>query len=159
MEPSGESGPTVILIVEDEMIVRLSTTDILQDAGYLVLEARDGVEAIAVIELRDDVAALFTDVTMPNMNGVALARVVRERWPHIGIVVTSGALPPNVKLELPDGARFLAKPYKPKQLLQEIQAVLPLVGSAVAIRSLPTMQPGKMHGAGGLAQALSEPEE
>ena len=159
MEPSDASKPVVILIVEDEMIVRMSTTDILQDAGYLILEARDGVEAIAVIELRDDVAALFTDVTMPNMNGVALARLVRERWPHIGIVITSGALPPNVKLELPDGARFLAKPYKPKQLLQEIQAVLPLVGSAVAIRSLPTMQPGKMHGAGGLAQALSEPEE
>jgi two-component system, response regulator PdtaR len=125
LDPSDESKPVVILIVEDEMIVRMSTTDILQDAGYLVLEARDGVEAIAMIELRDDVAALFTDVTMPNMNGVALARVVRERWPHIGIVVTSGALPPNVKLELPEGARFLAKPYKPKELLQDIQAVLP----------------------------------
>jgi CheY-like chemotaxis protein len=159
LEPSGESRPTAILIVEDEMIVRLSTTDILQDAGYLILEARDGVEAIAMLELRDDVAALFTDVTMPNMNGVALARVVRERWPHIGIVVTSGALPPNVKLELPEGARFLAKPYKPKQLLQNIQAVLPQVGSAVAIRSLPTMQAGKMHGAGGLAQPLPEPDE
>jgi len=69
LEPSDASKPVVILIVEDEMIVRRSTTDILQDAGYLVLEARDGVEAIAVIELRDDVAALFTDVTMPNMNG------------------------------------------------------------------------------------------
>jgi CheY-like chemotaxis protein len=159
LEPSDESKPVVILIVEGEMIVRMSTTDILQDAGYLVLEARDGVEAIAMIELRDDVAALFTDVTMPNMNGVALARVVRERWPHIGIVVTSGALPPNVKLELPEGARFLAKPYKPKELLQDIQAVLPQVGSEVAIRSLPTMQAGKMHGAGGLAQPLPEPDE
>ena len=159
MEPSDESKPVVILIVEDEMIVRMSTTDILQDAGYLVLEARDGVEAIAMIELRDDVAALFTDVTMPNMNGVALARVVRERWPHIGIVVTSGALPSNVKLELPEGARFLAKPYKPKELLQDTQAVLPQVGSEVAIRSLPTMQAGKMHGAGGLAQPLPEPDE
>jgi two-component system, response regulator PdtaR len=67
LEPSDESKPVVILIVEDEMIVRMSTTDILQDAGYLVLEARDGVEAIAMLELRDDVAALFTDVTMPNM--------------------------------------------------------------------------------------------
>jgi CheY-like chemotaxis protein len=116
VEPSDESKPVVILIVEDEMIVRMSTTDILQDAGYLILEARDAVEAIAMIELREDVAALFTDVTMPNMNGVALARVVRERWPYIGIVVTSGALPPDVKLELPEGARFLAKPYKPKEL-------------------------------------------
>jgi two-component system, response regulator PdtaR len=130
-----------------------------KDAGHLILEARDGVEAIAIIELRDDVAVLFTDVTMPNMNGVALARVVRERWPHIGIVMTSGALPPDVKLELPEGARFLAKPYKPKQLLQEIQAVLPLVGAPVAIKSLSTMQPGKMHGAGGLAQPLPEPDE
>ena len=53
MEPSDESKPVVILIVEDEMIVRMSSTDALQDAGYHVLEARDGVE---VIELRDDVA-------------------------------------------------------------------------------------------------------
>jgi CheY-like chemotaxis protein len=93
-------------------------------AGARVLEARDGVEAIAMIELRDDVAALFTDVTMPNMNGIALAHVVGARWPHIGNVVTSGALPPNVKLELPQGARFLAKPSS-KQLLQEFKPCCP----------------------------------
>ena len=67
--------------------------------------------------------------------------------------------PVQRELELPDGARFLAKPYSPKQLLQEIQAVLPMVGSAVAIKSLPTMQPGRVHGAGGLAQPLPEPDE
>src|SRR3954468_6391504 len=91
----------------------------------------------------------------PTRTAIALARLVRERWPHIGIVVTSGALPPNVKLELPEGGRFLAKPYKPKQLLQEIQAVLPLVGAPVAIKSLSTMHPGKMHGASlNLCQSL-----
>jgi CheY-like chemotaxis protein len=71
VEPSDEARPVVILVVEDEMIVRISATDILQDAGFHVVEARDGVEALAILEMRDDVAVLFTDVAMPNMNGVA----------------------------------------------------------------------------------------
>jgi CheY-like chemotaxis protein len=159
MEPADQLKTTVVLVVEDEMLVRMSAADILQDAGYHVLEARDGIEAIAMIEMREDVAALFTDVGLPNMNGVALAKIVSERWPHIGIVITSGAIPPGVKLELPTNARFLQKPYLPEALLQEIKAVLPSVSGSVALKSLPTMQPGKPHGAGGIAQPLSEPDE
>jgi DNA-binding NtrC family response regulator len=101
-----------------------------------------------MIEMREDVAALFTDVGLPNMNGVALAKIVSDRWPHIGIVITSGAVPPGVKLELPTNARFLQKPYLPEALLQEIKAVLPSVSGSVALKSLPTMEPGKPHGAG-----------
>jgi two-component system, response regulator PdtaR len=159
MQRSGQDKPLVVLVVEDEMIVRLSATDILQDAGYHVIEARDGVEAIAILELRDDVAALFTDVGLPNMNGVMLARIVSERWPHVGIVVTSGAIPAGVKLELPAGARFIQKPYTQAIILQEIEAVLPRVSGPVALKSIPTLQAGKMHGAGGLAQPLAQPDE
>src|SRR5918993_467764 len=75
---------------------------------YHVVDARDGVEAIAILEVRDDVSAVFTDVAMPNMNGIQLAKIVSQQWPHIGIVVTSGALPPGVALDLPPGARFVA---------------------------------------------------
>jgi two-component system, response regulator PdtaR len=159
VEPSDEARPLVILVVEDELLVRMSTTDMLQDAGFHVVESRDGVEAVAILEMREDVAAIFTDVSMPNMNGVALAAIVSERWPNVGIVITSGAVPPGVKVELPPGARFLQKPYTAESLLQEIQAVLPRLGAPVALKSLATMQPGKMHGAGGLAQPLPEPEE
>jgi CheY-like chemotaxis protein len=160
MEPSHEdSRPVVVLVVEDEMLVRMAAADVLQDAGFHVVEARDGVEAVATLELRDDVGAVFTDVVMPNMNGMALAKVVSERWPHIGIVVTSGAIPPELKFELPPGARFLQKPYGAGTLGQAIEAVLPLVSAPVALHSIPTIQAGRMHGAGGIAQPLAEPQE
>jgi two-component system, response regulator PdtaR len=159
MRPSEEDRSAVILVVEDEMIVRMSAIDILQDAGFHIVEARDGVEALAILEMRDDVAAVFTDVAMPNVNGVDLAQLVRERWPHLGIVVTSGAMPLGVKLDLPANTRFLQKPYVAQALLQAIDAVLPRAGGPVALKSLPTGQPGKPHGAGGLAQPLAEPDE
>jgi FixJ family two-component response regulator len=123
------------------------------------VEARDGVEAIAVLALRDDVAAILTDVTMPNMNGVALAAVVAERRSNVGIVMTSGAVPAGLKVELPAGARFIQKPCTADTLLEEIEVVLPRVGAPVALKGLPTMQPGNSHGAGGIAQPLAEPDE
>jgi two-component system, response regulator PdtaR len=110
--------------------------------------------------VRDDVAAVFTDVQMANMNGIALAKIVSECWPDVGIVVTSGAIPQDMKLDLPSGARFVRKPYNADALLREIAAVAPLAsGSSVALQSIPTMQPGRVHGAGGLAQPLAEPPE
>jgi CheY-like chemotaxis protein len=140
VQPSDDTN-TVVLIVEDEIIVRISSADILQDAGYHVVEARDGVEALAIFEMRDDVAAMLTDVTMPNMDGISLAKIVCKRWSNVGIVVTS-------------------KPYKPDTLLREIAAVIPTQGTTpVALRSIPTLQPGKMHGSGGIAQPLAEPEK
>jgi two-component system, response regulator PdtaR len=150
----------IVLIAEDEILVRMAAADFLQDAGYHVVEARDALEAIALLEVRDDVAAIFTDVAMPTMNGIELAKIVSQRWPHIGIVVTSGALPPGVALDLPPGARFVSKPYQPDTVLHEIEAVTPVqIGSPVALQSIPNLQPGRLHGAGGLAQPLREPEE
>jgi CheY-like chemotaxis protein len=124
-----------------------------------VVEAHDGVEALAVLEIRRDVAAMLTDIAMPNMNGVALAKIVSERWPHIGIVITTGAVPRDVELEVPPQARILPKPYSAQRLVQAIEAVLPLVGGPVTLKSLPTIPAGREFGAGGLAQPLPKPEE
>jgi hypothetical protein len=159
LEPSDESKPVVILIVEDEMIVRMSTTDILQDAGYLVLEARDGVEAIAMIELRDDVAALFTDVTMPNMNGnrarPSCSREMAAHW-HRGHV--RGA-PTQREAGAARGRSLSREAVQAEGAAAGHPSGVAQVGSAVAIRSLPTMQAGKLHGADGLAQPLPESDE
>lgn len=125
-----------------------------------MVQARDGVEALAILALREDVALVFTDISMQNMNGITLAKVVTERWPEIAIIITSGALPPGVQLEMPPGARFLAKPYTAERLLREIETALPaLSATPLALPSLPNVQPGKPHGAGGLAQPLQELEE
>jgi CheY-like chemotaxis protein len=156
---SAATKPVVVLVVEDEMLVRMSAADILQDAGYHVVEARDGVEAIALLEMRDDVGVMLTDIAMPNIDGSALVKIVNERWPGVGIVVTSGAIPLGLQLDLPPGARFLSKPYTPAKLTQEVEAVSPRLGAPVDLKSIPTLQAGKAHGAGGLAQPLSEPDE
>jgi CheY-like chemotaxis protein len=156
------SRPVVVLVVDDEVVVRMSMADLLQDAGFHVVEAHDGIEALAILEIRSDVQALVTDVAMPNMNGITLAKIVHQRWSEIGIVVTSGALPPGIALELPPGARFLRKPYRVQKLLDELETVLPQVAAdsaPIALHSIATLHPGNMHGAGGLAQPLSDPEK
>ncbi|MCD6070007.1 MAG: response regulator receiver protein, partial [Microvirga sp.] len=81
----------VILLVEDEPLVRMAAADDLQDAGFHVLEAANADVALAVLEsCSDDVQVLFTDIDMPgSMNGLALAESVQQRWPHISLLISS----------------------------------------------------------------------
>jgi two-component system, response regulator PdtaR len=102
-----------ILIVEDEALVRLLGVGTFADAGFRVIEAINGDQALGLLEADSEVQLLFTDVRMPGkMNGLALAREVHDRWPHIGIMVVSGQSIPETH-ELPAGCRFLRKPYCP----------------------------------------------
>jgi CheY-like chemotaxis protein len=116
----------VVLIVEDEFLLRMNAAEMIADAGFDVVEARDADEAIAILEARPDIHVVFTDIQMPgSMDGLKLARFVRGRWPPIKIVATSGSV--NVgKGDLPEGSRFLPKPYRPEQIaatLRELTAV------------------------------------
>ncbi|MCB5173917.1 response regulator [Microvirga lenta] len=80
----------VILVVEDEPLVRMFLADALDDAGYKVFEAVNADEAVTLLQARPDIQAVVTDIEMPgSMNGIGLARPVRERWPGIGLLVTS----------------------------------------------------------------------
>jgi CheY-like chemotaxis protein len=100
----------VVLIVEDEPLVRSSAVKMIEDAGFEVIEAADADEAIRTLEGRRDIRVVFTDVQMRgSIDGLKLAHVVRNRWPPIKIIVTSGhELPPEH--DLPEGGRFFAKP-------------------------------------------------
>lgn len=102
----------VILVVDDEDDVRQSAIVALEQFGYRVLEARDGAEAIGLLESRQDIDLLFTDVRMPGeMNGIELAFTVRSRWPSVAIVIVSGFF--DLKgSSLPTGTSFLPKPYR-----------------------------------------------
>jgi CheY-like chemotaxis protein len=103
-----------ILIVEDEGLVRLLGVGTFTDAGFRVIEAFNGDDALGLLESDSDVQLLFTDVSMPGkMDGLALAREVHDRWPHIGIMVVSGQSISETH-ELPAGCRFLRKPYCPE---------------------------------------------
>ena len=107
--------PTV-LVVEDQPLTRVATVETLEDAGFQVLEASNADEAIRILEARDNVRIVFTDIDMPgSMDGLKLARAVRDRWPPIKIVITSGQLIPN-EANLPAGGRFVAKPYDPARI-------------------------------------------
>jgi len=158
---AGTEEKIVVLVAEDETLVRLIVNDILAEAGYRVLEARDGQEALTILQVHSDVAAVVTDVNMPHVDGLSLARIVDERWPRIAIVVAS-ALP--LPTELPPGARFVQKPYKPAVLVEELKAALEDVSAQasaapVALMNPVNLQAGPMHGAGGIAQPLPEPEK
>src|ERR1700730_7179482 len=87
--------PAVVLVVEDEMLLRMRAVDMVEDAGYTSVEAVDADEAVAILESRSDIALMFTDIQMPgSMDGLKLAHTVRERWPPIKIILASGQLKP-----------------------------------------------------------------
>lgn len=102
----------IVLIVEDEPILRFHAADIAIEAGFDVLEAGNAEDAIAILEARADVRIVFTDIQMPgSMDGLKLAHAIRKRWPPVLIVVTSGQVRP-VGGMIPENVPFLAKPYE-----------------------------------------------
>jgi CheY-like chemotaxis protein len=111
----------VVLIVEDEFLLRMNAAEMIGGAGFDVVEAGNADEAIAILEARPDIHIVFTDIQMPgSMDGLKLARFVRGRWPPIKIVATSGFV--NVgKDDLPEGSRFLPKPYRPDQIVATLR--------------------------------------
>jgi CheY-like chemotaxis protein len=104
----------LVLIVDDEPLVRLVAADALADAGFEVLEADSADHALELMRSRDDVAVLFTDINMPGtLDGLALAEMVHQNWPSVRIVVTSGRV---LTAPVPDDGKFLCKPYTLPQM-------------------------------------------
>lgn len=110
----------VVLIVEDELFVRLIAADTIEEAGHSVIEASNAHEALDLLEQRDDIDVLFSDIKMPGtIDGLALAATVRRRWPFMPIILTSGHLYTG-DFELPAETAFLQKPYPASILLAEL---------------------------------------
>jgi CheY-like chemotaxis protein len=113
-------GP-VILIVEDEFLLRLDSAEPIENAGFDVIQAANADEAIAILQARPDIHVVFTDIQMPgSMDGLKLARFVRDRWPPIKIVATSGRVTVDDD-DLPDGSVFLPKPYRGAQVVATLR--------------------------------------
>jgi CheY-like chemotaxis protein len=118
----GLEGP-IILVVDDEPLVRLFAADTLSELGFLVLEAANADEAVALLEFWSDVRMVFADVRMPgSMDGIALASLIHERWPDIAVMLTSGHVDP-AEDELPENARFLPKPYRVEDLVAMMEEI------------------------------------
>jgi CheY-like chemotaxis protein len=118
------SRKPVILIVEDESLVRMLAVIVAEDNGFDVLSAATADEAIKVLESRSDVRLVFTDVNLPgSMNGLRLAHAIRGRWPPVELLVTSAVGNITAK-DLPERGRFLAKPYDVAALSEAFQQML-----------------------------------
>jgi two-component sensor histidine kinase/CheY-like chemotaxis protein len=113
-----------VLVVEDEMVLRLRAVDIVEDAGFTAVEAVDADQALSILESRSDISLLFSDIQMPgSMDGLRLAHAVHDRWPSIKIILVSG----HVKLsdaDAPADSRFFGKPLDAKQMIAELQEMV-----------------------------------
>jgi CheY-like chemotaxis protein len=104
-------GTAVVLVVEDDALIRMGAVDLVLSAGYEALEARDADDAIRILEARSDIDLVFTDVQMPGtMDGIKLSHYIRNRWPPVKIIVASGMAILD-ESSLPEGSRFFSKPY------------------------------------------------
>src|ERR1700687_4577882 len=114
----------VVLIVEDEMLLRMRAVDMVEDAGFTPVEAVDADEAVAILESRSDIALMFTDIQMPgSMDGLKLAHTVHKRWPPIKIILVSGQLQP-APMDIPSDSRFHGKPLAATEMIAEIQSMI-----------------------------------
>src|ERR1700760_4533200 len=110
-----------VLVVEDEMILRMRAVDIVEDAGFCSVEAINADEAISILESRSDISLLFTDIQMPgSMDGLKLARAVHDRWPSIKIILVSGHVKPS-DAERPEHSLFFGKPLEVEQMIAQLR--------------------------------------
>ncbi len=113
-----------VLVVEDEMILRMRAVDIVEDAGFHSVEAVNADEAISILESRSDISLLFSDIQMPgSMDGLKLAHAVHDRWPSIKIILVSGQVKPS-EADTPADSRFFRKPLGVEELTAQLQTMI-----------------------------------
>lgn len=119
-----QSDPISVLVVEDEPLIRMGVVEDLAQAGFTVLEAQDTDEAISLLRSHPEIRVLFTDIELPgSMNGLSLASTVRDRWPPVKIIVTSGRVRVGQR-DLPEDVHFVPKPYDNRQVISALRDML-----------------------------------
>jgi CheY-like chemotaxis protein len=124
--PGLEHDPRpLILVVEDEALVRMTLVDVLEDAAFKVVEAAHADEALRVLQAVTGIQGVVTDVEMPrgSINGFELARQIRATRQDIGVLIASGRAAPKPG-DLPEGALFIGKPVHPETLVRLLTALL-----------------------------------
>ena len=119
-----DAQPKNVLVVEDEMVLRIRAVDIVEGAGFTAIEAANADQALVILESRSDISLLFTDIQMPgSIDGLKLAHTVHRRWPEIKIVLVSGQVRPT-EADKPIDSRFFGKPLEVKQMIAELQEMV-----------------------------------
>ena len=130
------ANPPVVLVVEDEMVLRMRAVDVVEDAGFVPVEAVSADEAISILESRDDISLLFTDIQMPGtMDGLKLAHAAHARWPHIKIILVSGQVA-LTEGDKPTDSKFFHKPFEVGNMISELQDMVGR-GALEVLPSLP----------------------
>ncbi len=123
MGQSFHPGSLAVLVVEDDALLRAEAVDLCIEAGFTTYEARNADQAIRLLERRSEIRVLFTDIEMEGtMDGLRLAHAVRERWPPVSIMVTSGRRKVT-KEDLPENGLFFAKPYPPDDIVKALNSI------------------------------------
>ena len=124
------NGDRIIIVVDDEPLIRMDLAETLRAAGFTVVESQDAAEALRIFDAAEHVIALVTDVQMPGaMNGVDLSWLIYRRLPNIALVVISGGPRPALA-DMPPATRFLGKPVSGTDLLREVFSAIDDSGSA-----------------------------
>jgi CheY-like chemotaxis protein len=124
LSTSAGNALPVVLVVEDEPLLRMLAVQVVEEAGFIAIEARDADEAVILLESRTDIALLFTDINMPgSMDGLKLAHAVRGRWPPIKILLVSGKQQLQSS-ELPSNSCFVGKPYQASAMVEELRSMV-----------------------------------
>jgi CheY-like chemotaxis protein len=122
MEDTRASRPARILVVDDDALIAMSTVDMLEDLGHVVLEANSGKHALELLASDGPVDLMMTDYSMPGMSGAELAEIVQRTYPKMQILLATGYA------ELPAGQKWdlarISKPYLQEQLRVEIGRLL-----------------------------------
>ena len=128
LESEGQAPQTlaipVVLLVEDEPLIREIGVIVLEEAGYNVIQAASSHQALSTLEAGVQIDLLFTDIQIPGaLDGLALAHLVAERWPAIQLLLASGHMAPPHDT-LPANGRFLPKPYVPAEMLRHVSELI-----------------------------------
>ena len=114
----------IVLVVEDHPLIRMSALELVENAGFQAIGVANADEAIAIMESRQDIAIVFTDVEMPgSMDGLKLAHYIKNRWPPVHLIIASGRAMPQ-EHEMPPGSRFFSKPYHDNAIIEALESLL-----------------------------------
>ena len=114
---------SVVLVVEDEVLIRIGMLQSLEEIGCDAIDAADSAEALSLLDRRPDIWLLFSDINMPGaLDGLALAHQVHREHPAIRLMLTSGRPAPGV-CEMPHGTQFISKPYVVQDLARRMRSM------------------------------------
>ena len=116
------SRPLAVLAVDDDALVLMNTSAMLEDLGHTVFEAKSGKEALNILRREGEVDLVITDQAMPHMTGTELAEAIRAEWPSLPIIMATGyaELPPGAASDLPR----LAKPFSQEEIARAVEAAI-----------------------------------